>query len=202
MAASGCAQQLPETPRLFQYLAVPTDDRGLAEAAKCCEANMKWAPQERDRATRRDWQAYQNLLQLTGILSTAGVGNARQVWKHVVDFVEMNDMVECEPPAKAARSSFVTAQDVLQQSQGSKQSPSPASGGPPKAEPFAGTSPKESSHKPPLSPAQIDRINASREQALARQALKKREEAAAQEKALAGAPVEDAKSGQSARSHK
>ena len=202
MAASDRAQQQPPvTPRLLQYLAVPTDDGGLADAARCCEGNLRWAPQERDRATQKDWQAYQNLLQLTGILSTAGVTNARQVWKHVVDFVEMNEMAECEPPpAKAPKTSFKTAQDVMRQSQGPQQSPSPATAA--HAEPFAGLSPKEGSQKSALSPAQIDRIKENRNQALARQELKRRQEGdAAPAAPMAPAPLQVPHGGESARSH-
>lgn len=190
----------PVTPRVFQYLAVPAGDRGLAEAASCCQANLRWAPQDRDKATHKDWQAYQNLLQLTGIISTASLGNARKGWEHVVEFVEMNDMAQRElPPTKVEKGSFTTAQQLLNTEQESRQSPSPAYAT--TAEPCAGELAGGSSQKPPLSPAQISRITANREQALARKQAKMQNECVETANASAALPLADPRSEQSARSH-
>lgn len=185
---------------MLQYLAVPTDDEGLAEAARSCESNLRWAPQDKGKATRKDWQAYQNLLQLTGILTTAGLGNARKVWEHVVEFVEVADMAQAElPAAKVQKTSFTTAQELLKAGDPSRQSPSPAYV-PSKAEPCAGVSSGGSSQKPPLSIAQIDGINANREQALARKQLKKANEGADTADTSAALPLADPRSGHSAGS--
>ena len=156
----------PVTPRLFHYLAVPTDDQGLADAATMCHSNLRWDSQERDQATHKDWHAYQNLLQLTGILSTAGVGNARKVWGHVSDFVRLRDteLVEA-PPRKLQKTSFTTAQDLFHSPTPSQShSPAPAYA---KAEPCAGVSPPGNSSKLSWTPEQLDLIKRKREQALA-----------------------------------
>ena len=171
MAQSGGLEP-PVTPRLFEYLAVPTGDRGLADAAISCQANLRWASQDSDRATKRDWQAYQNLLQLAGILSTAGVKNARQVWEHVVEFVEANDMAQTELPlAKAQKPCFTTAQEMLKSTQVPLQSPVPA---PPSAmhEPCAVAPQASGSMRPSLTQEQLDLINANRDKALAKKHAK------------------------------
>ena len=74
--------------RVFQYLAVPTDDKELAHAAAAYHQNVLWAQPDKEKTIPRDWHAGQHLLHLTEILSTAGMGNARQVWETVVEFVE------------------------------------------------------------------------------------------------------------------
>ena len=102
MSERGCVHP-PVTRRVFQYLAVPTDDRGLTEAAISGQANLRWAPQGRTKP-HMDWAAYQNLLQLTGILTMAGIGSARRVWEHVDDFVKMTDTAQVELlPTKSKR---------------------------------------------------------------------------------------------------
>ena len=165
----------PVTPRVLTYLAVPTDDKGLAEAASSCEQNLRWAQQD-EKATQKDWRAYQNLMQLTGILKTAGIKNACSVWEHVVEFVEMQELAQSElPPLKSQRTSFTTAQELLATKPHSKQSPSPASASA-KAEPCAGASPGKSGQTLPLTSAQIELINANREQAQARKQAKLQQE--------------------------
>ena len=160
-------QQLPVTPRLFQYLAMPMDDGGLADAALNCQAKSRWDSPGRDKTTYKDWQAYQNLLQLTGIVSMAGVGSARKVWKHVVNDVEEREMAGSEfPPMKVPKTSFTTAQELLSSPQLSRQSFSPAFASA-RAEPYAGVPPGRSRQKRRLSPEQLDLIDANREQVLA-----------------------------------
>ena len=193
-------QQPPETPRLFQYLAVPTEDRGLADSAITCQSNLRWSAPKNDRATYKDWQAYQNLLQLTGILSTAGIKNARQVWEHVASFVEEREMAQVElPPAKVPKTSFTTAQQLLIQSSLPRQSLSPASASA-KAEPCAGVSPGGNGKKPPLSPEQIDLINKKREQALAIKQSKQLNEGALTPSSPAALPLAASASEQLPRS--
>ena len=142
--------QPPVMPRAFQYLAVPTDDLGLADAAIKCQANLSWAPPDRDKTTYKDWQAYPNSLQLTGILSTAGIGDTRKLWEHIVTYVEERDMARVELlPTRAQESSRTTAKELLNSPQHSRQSLSPASAST-KAEPCAGVSPGGSSQELPL----------------------------------------------------
>ena len=158
MAEHGTAQRA-DTPRLFQYLAVPTDDCGLLDAAKTCEANLRWASSDHDRATARDWRACQNLLQLIGMVSTARIGNARKVWEDVVEFVELMDMAQIEfPPSEVQKTESTTAKQVLQTSQSSSQSPSPAYT-PSKAEPSTGEPQSQGGSSRGLSAEQMDRIN-------------------------------------------
>ena len=145
--------QLPATPRVFQYLAVPTDDKGLAEAATACQHTLRWAPAERDKTTHKDWRAYQNLLQLTGILSTADIGNATKVWDSVVEFVENNEMASVPlPPPKEYKGGFTTAKALLGNEAVPEQSPAPASA-PAKPEPCAGVSPQQDGKKCPCRPS-------------------------------------------------
>ena len=93
----------PFTPKVFEFVAVQKDGGGLADAAAACSENLRWSCKGQTTAMSRDWQAYQNLLQLTGILKAAGLGNARQVWDHIVEFVELHDMAQTEPPVTKLR---------------------------------------------------------------------------------------------------
>ena len=161
---------------LHEYLAVPLADRGVADAAKCAQWNLKWAPQDRDRATHKDWQAYQNLLQLTGILATAELGNAKKVWESIAEFVETRQMAEVEiMPAKLQKTSFTTAQQLLHSDQHALQSPAPAHGQS-QVMPCAGSSSSGAGGRVALSPEQIERIRINREQALTRKSAKTRNE--------------------------
>ena len=165
--SEGGYQQLPVTPRLFQYLAVPMDDGGLADAALNCQAKSRWDSPGRDKTTYKDWQAYHNFLQFTGIVSMACVGSARKVWKHAVNDAEDRDMAGSEfPPMRAPRTSFTTAQELLNSPQLSRQSLAPAFASA-RAEPYAGVPPGRSSQERRLSPEQLDFIDANREQVLA-----------------------------------
>ena len=179
--------QLPATPRVFQYLAVPTDDKGLAEAATACQHTLRWAPAERDKSTQKDWHAYQNLLQLTGILSTAGIGNATKVWDSVVEFVETKDMVAVPlPPEQPAKGAFTSAKELLTNERVPEQSLAPV-GTPTKPESCAGVLPTQDDPKVPLSPEQLERIAKNREHAMAVKQLKQNQQEL--EQALAtGAP--------------
>ena len=90
--------------RVFQYLAVPTDDKELAHAAANYHQNVLWFQPDKEKTIPRDWHAGQHLLHLTKILSTAGIGNARQVWKTVVEFVENATIADMKMMwAKASR---------------------------------------------------------------------------------------------------
>ena len=173
------AFQPPVTPRLFQYLAVPTDDKGCGKSAAACHQNLQWAAPEFDKSTGRDWRIYQNLLQLTGILSTARIGNTRAVWENVVEFVENAEMAEVQfpespelwtPGISAPRSAEPSACTSAQQS------PAPAYA-PSQAEPCAGVASSGSAQTPSLSPQQMKRIAENKEQALAKKHAKLQQEA-------------------------
>lgn len=134
-------QRSMEAGLLHEYLAVPLTDSGVADTAKCVHWNLKWGPQERGTAMRKDWQAYHSLQQLTGILSTAELGNGRKVWDSVVAFVETRQLAEVDiMPAKVQKSSFTTAQYLFQSEQRVPQSPAPAREEPSLVQPGAGTS--------------------------------------------------------------
>ena len=173
------AFQPPETPRVFQYLAVPTDDKGCGKTAAVVHQNLQWQAPEFDKSTQKDWRTYQNLLQLTGILSTARIGNARAVWENVVEFVENAEMAEVQfpespelfnPGLKAPRSAEPSACTSAQQS------PAPAYA-PSQAEPCAGPPLAGPAQKPSLSPQQMKRIADNKEQALAKKQLRLQKEA-------------------------
>ena len=165
---SGPTAGPPCTPKVVEFVAVQKDDGGLADAAAACSENLRWICKGRTTAMSRDWQAYQNLLQLAGILKTAGLGNARQVWDHIVEFVELHDMAQTEPPVTKLRvGPFKTAHEMFLSPLGSdQQSPAPASVAS-EAEPCAGVLPQGSRPKPSLSPAQLEEIHRKREEALA-----------------------------------
>ena len=166
--------QRADTPRLIQYLAVPTDDSELLDAAKTCEANLRWASSDHDSATARDWRAYHNLLQLIGMISTARIGNARQVWEDILEFVELKDMANLElPPSTLRQTDITTAKQVMQMPQSSSQSPSPAYT-PSKAEPSTGEPQSQGGSSHGLSAGQMDRINQNRQMALARREAKRK----------------------------
>ena len=167
-----------EARLLHEYLALPLAESGVADSAKCLEWNLKWGPQERGTATVRDWHAYQNLLQLTGILTTADLGSARKVWDSVVEFVETRQLAEIEvQPAKVQKSSFTTAQQLFQKEHKIPQSPSPAKK---EASPvqvgLGACSSRAEDKSTALSAEQLERIRLNREQALIRKSAKTRNE--------------------------
>ena len=200
MSDSG-SMQPPPTPRwVCSYMAVPTDDTGLSEAASCTENNLKWAAREQDKSAPNNWRAYQNLVELSGILKTAGIGNAAKVWEHVVEFVENSQMAQCElPPTKIPKTTFKTAQDMLNASQHAPQSMGAASALTAKAEPCAGSCAPNMQYSG-LSDAQIAHIAAKREQALAiKQAKQQQQERAGLASAPPTLPTADLFSGQPPR---
>ena len=158
---------------------------------------------ERDKTEHKDWRAYQNLVELSGILKTAGIGNAGKVWEHVVEFVENSQMAQCElPPTKTPKTAFKTAQDMLSATQHAPQSLGGSSSSTSKAEPCAGESAPSGQYSG-LTPAQIAHIAAKREQALAiRQAKQQQQHASAETASKPPAlPAADLFSGQPPRSH-
>ena len=50
MAAQGST---PETPRVFEFLAVPKDDEEVSNAASDAYGNLKWCSQEKDEMPRK-----------------------------------------------------------------------------------------------------------------------------------------------------
>ena len=169
----------PSLPRLCHYLAVPTDDNGLSQAARSCYTNLQWST-ECAAATHKNWQAYQNLLQLVGILTTANIGNAKQVWEHVVEFVDDIDTAQYDMPAtKKQKTSLTTAAEVLKTSEAPVQSSSPVDSST-KAEPFAGPSTAFGAQHFHLTAEQKARIKQKREEALAIRAAKQQQNETAQ----------------------
>ena len=88
----------PQTPKVFEFIAVPRDDATIGRAASAAYANMQWLSPDRDRMAQGDWQAYQNLMQLAGIMQTAKLSNASQVWNEIVEYVETIDMAVALQP--------------------------------------------------------------------------------------------------------
>ena len=179
MSQEANATYAPKEARLLhEYLALPLAESGVADSAKCLEWNLKWGPQERGTATVRDWHAYQNLLQLTGILTTADLGNARKVWDSVAEFVETRQLAEIEvQPARGQKSSFTTAHQLFQKEHKISQSPSHAKK---EASPvqvgLGACSSRAEDKSTALSAEQLERIRLNREQALIRKSAKTRNE--------------------------
>ena len=168
----------PVTRTAFQYLAVPADDQGVANSAAASQQNLKWACPKFDQTTHMDWRTYQNLLQLTGILSTARIGNAREVWENVVDFVENTSMAELQfKYSEGQEGSVTSAAKELCQSQETFEHKSPPPTTPASADPCAGPSTTGIIQKPCLSPQQLKRIAENKEQALAKKHAKLQQEA-------------------------
>ena len=161
--------QPPVTPRVFQYLAVPTDDKGVSDSAAASLQNIKWACPKQDQTTHMEWRAYQNLLQLTGILSTARIGNAREVWENAVDFVENTSMAEIQIKyAEEEQGCVTSAATEWCQPQGTLRNKSSPPTAPASADLSAGSSTTGIAQQTSLSPQQLKRIAENKEQALAR----------------------------------
>ena len=153
----------------LQYLAVPTDDKGVSDSAAASLQNIKWACPKRDQTTHMEWRAYQNLLQLTGILSTARIGNAREVWENAVDFVENTSMAELQIKyGEELEGSVTSAAKEWCQPQGTLRNKSSPPTAPASADLSAGSSTAGIAQQTALSPQQLKRIAENKEQALAR----------------------------------
>ena len=96
-------------PSVFHVLAVSREDQSLGNHASCEYENLKRNVDESDRAAQKDWTAYQNLMQVLGIMKTARRKDAARVWDAVVDFVDCAEMAGAtQPPAKLPKCSNPT----------------------------------------------------------------------------------------------
>ena len=130
----------PQTPTVFEFIAVPRNDASVGHAASAAFTNLKWMSADRDQMAQQDWQAYQNLMQLAGMLQTVRLSSASRVWQEVVEFVENIDMavsLDAEIAKGQKRSLEPASQIAYAPSEPAKQSPAPVNTAHP-AEPCAG----------------------------------------------------------------
>ena len=171
----------PQTPTVFEFIAVPRDDAGVGHAASAAYTNLKWLSADKDQMAQQNWQAYQNLMQLAGMMSLVRLSNASRVWNEVVEFVETTDMavsLDAEFAQGQKRSFQPDSKIAYAPSEPSKQSPAPVNTAR-FAEPCAGNTETTAQSVGGLTRQQLQEIAERREVAKAIKAAKQQEQDAA-----------------------
>ena len=167
----------PQTPTVFEFLAVPRNDASVGHAASAAYTNMKWLSADKDQIAKQDWQAYQNLMQLAGMMQQVRLSNASRVWNEVVEFVENTDMAVsfAAEDATSQKRSFEPAGEIAYApSEPSKRRPEPViTSGP--AELWAGSTETTAQMSDGLTQQQHQLIDERRRAAQAIKAAKQQE---------------------------